>query len=77
MKKRTNIDYKSILIPNEEILENDCNISVNSYLKQENLEEQIDIKKLNIEVEEIVKRESSLRIELDKIIKELEVVYGE
>ena len=77
LRKRENKEYKSILVSNEEILNNDCNISVNSYLKQENIEEQIDIKVLNKEVEQIVKRENVLRIELDKIIKELEVVYSE
>ena len=77
LRKRENKEYKSILVSNEEILNNDCNISVNSYLKQENIEEQIDIKVLNKEVEQIVKRENDLRIELDKIIKELEVVYSE
>ena len=48
-----------------------------SYLKQENFEEKINIKELNREVEEIVKKENVLRTELDKIIRELEVVYGE
>ena len=77
LRKRENKDYKSILVSNEEILNNDCNISVNSYLKQASAEEKINIKELNKEVEQIVKRENVLRIELDKIIKELEVVYGE
>ena len=77
LRKRENKEYKSILVSNEEILENDCNISVNSYLKQDSAEEKIDIKELNKEVEEIVKRENVLRVELDKIIKELEVVYSE
>lgn len=77
LRKRTNIDYKSILIPNEEILENDCNISVSMYLKQEDISEKIDIKEVNKEIREIVKKEDSLRNELELIIKELEVIYSE
>ncbi|MDD4282500.1 MAG: type I restriction-modification system subunit M [Bacilli bacterium] len=72
LENRENVDYKSVLIPNEEISNNDYNISVNSYLKSESNNEEIDIKELNKHIEEIVKRESKIRIELDKIIKELE-----
>ena len=32
----------------------------------------IDIKEVNKKIDEVVKRESKIRIELDKIIKELE-----
>ena len=77
IKDRTNVDYKSVLISNEEIGENDYNISVNTYLRQETQEQQIDIKEHNKKVKDIVKREQELRVELDKIIDELEVMYGE
>ena len=77
IKDRTNVDYKSVLISNEEIGENDYNISVNTYLRQETQEQQIDIKEHNKKVKDIVKREQELRLELDKIIDELEVMYGE
>lgn len=77
LRKRKNKEYKSILIPNERIIDNDCNISVSTYLKQEDTGEKINVKELNKNVQEIVKKENELRIELDKIIKELEVVYGE
>lgn len=77
IKDRDNIDYKSVLVSNEEIGENDYNISVNTYLKQETQEQQIDIKEHNKKVKDIVKREQELRVELDKIIDELEVMYGE
>ncbi|MFA7120118.1 MAG: type I restriction-modification system subunit M [Bacilli bacterium] len=72
LEYRKNVDYKSVLISNEEISNNDYNISVNSYLKSESKEEKIDIKKLNKRIEDVVKRESKIRIELDAIIKELE-----
>lgn len=72
LEYRKNVDYKSVLISNEEISNNDYNISVNSYLKSESKEEKIDIKELNKRIEDVVKRESKIRIELDAIIKELE-----
>lgn len=77
LRNRESIEYKSILIPNEEIVENDSNLSVNTYLKQESVEEKIDIKELNNNVKEIVKREQELRNSLDEIIQELEVMYSE
>lgn len=77
LKNRENIDYKSILISNEDILKNDTNLSVNTYLKQELLEKNVDIKELNKKVREIVIREHELRKNLDAIIQELEVIYGE
>lgn len=77
LRNRESIEYKSILIQNEEIVENDSNLSVNTYLKQESVEEKIDIKELNNNVKEIVKREQELRNSLDEIIQELEVMYSE
>lgn len=74
LRNRENVEYKSILISNEKIIENDSNLSVNAYLKQEVIEEKIDIKELNKEVEQIVKKENILRKEINKIIKELEGV---
>lgn len=66
------IEDKSILISNEEISKNDYNISVNSYLKSTSEETEIDIKEINKKISDVVKREAKIRIELDKIIKELE-----
>ena len=77
LENRETVDYKSVLISNEEISNNDYNISVNSYLKSKSNEEIIDIKELNRHIEEIVKRESKIRIELDKIIKDLEENFYE
>ena len=56
IKDRTDKEYKSILISNEEVLENDCNIAVNTYLKSKSNEEKIDIKELNSRAIEIVKK---------------------
>ena len=56
----------------DEIKENDFNLSVSTYVEQEDTREVIDIKKLNAEIVEIVKREEVLRTEIDKIIAEIE-----
>ena len=53
-------------------MEQDYNLSVSSYVEQEDTREEIDIAKLNKEIEEIVAREQVLRTEIAKIIAELE-----
>ena len=58
---------------NDKIAENSYNLSVSSYVEQEDTREKIDIVKLNAEIKEIVAREEKLRAEIDKIIAEIEV----
>lgn len=77
LKNRVNIDNKCYLASYDEIKDNDYNISVNSYLKIDNEQEEIDIKELNKNIEEIVARQSKIRSELDKIILELEADSNE
>ena len=60
------------LAPFDEVKENDFNLSVSTYVEQEDTREVIDIKKLNAEIVEIVKREEVLRAEIDRIIAEIE-----
>ncbi len=57
---------------NEEIANNDYNLSVSTYVEPEDTREVIDIVKLNAEIEKIVAREQVLRDEIEKIIKEIE-----
>jgi type I restriction enzyme M protein len=61
------------LVPNDEIAEQDYNLSVSTYVEQKDTREVIDIVKLNAEIQEIVSREQILRDEIDKIIAEIEV----
>ena len=78
LKSRTNIEGKSILIPNDEILEDDnVNISVGTYLKTVNNDIEIDINALNKNIQEIVTKQDQVRKELDAIIRELESDYHE
>ena len=57
---------------NDEIIENDVNLSVSSYVEKEDAREQVDIKALNAEIAEIVKREQALRDQIDAIVADLE-----
>ena len=57
----------------DEIVENDYNLSVSTYVEAEDTREKVDIRKLNAEIAEIVAREATLRTEIDAIIKEIEV----
>lgn len=59
-------------MPNAEIAEESYNLSVSTYVEQEDTREKIDIVKLNVEIEEIVAREATLRAEIDAIIKDIE-----
>ena len=70
---RKDKQYFTRLVPNNEISEQDYNLSVSTYVEQEDTREKIDIVKLNAEIAEIVAREQVLREEIDKIIAEIEV----
>ena len=77
LKNRVDVENKAIVVPNEEIAENDYNISVNSYLKTATDEVEIDIVELNKSIQEIVTKQDQVRKELDAIISELEFDYHE
>ena len=70
---REDIEYFSRLVPNAEISEEDYNLSVSTYVEQEDTREVIDIKVLNKEIADIVAREQVLREQIDKIIAEIGV----
>ena len=72
--QRKDEQYFSRLVPGEEVgsKQNNYNLSVSTYVEQEDTREKIDIVKLNAEIAEIVAREQVLRAEIDKIIREIE-----
>ena len=70
---RSEIEHFSYLATYDEISENDYNLSVSSYVEQEDTREKIGIVKLNAEIKEIVAREETLRKAIDEIIAEIEV----
>ena len=69
--ERKDVDYTCKLVANNVVAENDYNLSVATYVEQEDTREQVDIVKLNEEIAEIVARENVLRAEIDKIIAEI------
>lgn len=71
--KRQDAQYFCRLVPNEEIEKQDYNLSVSTYVEQEDTREKIDIVALNAEIERIVAREQVLRDEIAKIIAGIEV----
>ena len=70
--QREEVAHFSHLASYEEVAENDFNLSVSTYVEQEDTREQVDIVKLNAEIAQIVAREDVLRKEIDKIIAEIE-----
>ncbi|MBV7282835.1 type I restriction-modification system subunit M [Corynebacterium sp. TAE3-ERU30] len=72
LQARETQDYFAQLVPQEEILANDCNLTVTAYVEPEDTTEEIDIKQLNQEIKEIVARQQKLRDEVDAIIADLE-----
>lgn len=70
---RKNAEYFARLVPNSEVADNDYNLSVSTYVEQEDTREVINITELNAKITEIVAREAVLRAEIDKIIAEIEV----
>jgi type I restriction enzyme M protein len=71
--ERSAREHFAKLVPNAEIAAQDYNLSVSTYVDQEDTREVVDIKALNAEIEAIVAREQTLRDEIAKIIAEIEV----
>ena len=69
---RSDKEYIARLVPNAEVAAQDYNLSVNTYVEQEDTREKIDIVELNAEIGKIVAREQVLRDEIDKIVAEIE-----
>lgn len=60
------------VVTTADIEEEDYNLSVSTYVEQEDTREVIDIAELNARIAEIVSRENALRTEIDAIVAELE-----
>ena len=56
----------------EDIVKNEYNLAVSSYVEQEDTREVIDIDKLNAEIKQTVANIDRLRAEIDKIVAEIE-----
>ena len=69
---KQNIDHFARSVPLEEVVANDYNLSVNSYVKAKDTRELVDIAKLNAELKTTVARIEQLRKNVDAIVAEIE-----
>ena len=68
-EKRTDIEFISKLVSNNNIAEKDYNLSVSTYVEQKDTREKIDINSLNKEIDDIVEKEQMLRDEIKKLFQ--------
>ena len=70
---RQDEQYLAKLVKNDDILANDANLSVSSYVEQEDTREVIDITEVNAKLENLVAEGNELNKKIEAIIKELGV----
>jgi type I restriction enzyme M protein len=71
-RERSDKEYFSRYVDRSEIEKNGYNLSVSNYVEIEDTREKIDIKVLNKEIAEIVKKQEKLRKAIDEIVAEIE-----
>ena len=69
---RRDVDYLAKLVTCDAILENDANLSVSSYVEQEDTREVIDISEVNARLEGLIAEGQELIKKIDAIIQEME-----
>lgn len=69
---RQNINYFAKVTTYEDVVANDYNLSVSSYVEAEDIHEEINIVELNADIAKIVAHQSELRMEIDAIVADLE-----
>lgn len=65
-------EHFSALVPVEQLLEQEANLAVSSWVEPEDTRERVDIVELNSRIEGIVARQAQLRGEIDAIVARLE-----
>lgn len=68
---RKDEDYLAKMVKNDDILANDCNLSVSSYVEQEDTREVININEVNAKLKTLVAEGNDLNQKIESIIKEL------
>ena len=66
------VPHTAVIVDNQQIAENDYNLSVSSYVEAKDNREVIDIQQLNAEVAQTVVRINELRADIEGIIREIE-----
>lgn len=70
--RNEDVEYTAKTVEYDEIVKNNYNLSVSTYVEKEDTREKVDIKELNKKIAETVARENELRLAIDEIIKEIE-----
>ena len=70
-QKREEEQYFSKLVSIDDILENESNLSVSSYVEQEDTREVINIKEVNATLQTLIAEGNELNAKIDKIIEEI------
>lgn len=69
---RKNIAHIAQLVTNQDIITNNSNLSVSSYVEQPDTREKVVIADLNKSIQDIMKRNEELSREIDRMVAELE-----
>lgn len=69
---KENIEHVAVTLDNDQIAENDYNLSVSSYVEAKDTREVIDIEVLNMELATTVANISTLRTAIDNLVREIE-----
>ena len=67
-QNRRDEQYLARLVTNDVILSNDCNLSVSSYVEQEDTRERIDIKEVNSKLDKLIREGYKLDAEIEGFI---------
>ena len=70
-QNRQDEQYLAKLVKNDDILTNDANLSVSSYVEQEDTREVIDIKEVNAKLDTLIAEGNELNKKIENIIKEI------
>jgi type I restriction enzyme M protein len=69
---RKDVNHRVTVVDNDKVAEEDYNLSVSTYVEQEDTREKIDIKAVNAKLKDIVAKEDKLRKKIDAIVADLE-----
>ena len=69
---RQDIDHVTKLVDYNDIVKNEYNLSVSTYVEAEDTREVIDITELNVEIQQIVAKQAELRKSIDEIVADIE-----
>ncbi len=70
---KEDVEHVAKSVEYEAIVQNDYNLSVSSYVEAKDTREVVDINELNLEIKATVEKIDKLRLEIDKIVTEIEL----